>query len=185
VKEIITAPGIDSHLPVLKWAQRITGGAVLEFGGGMHSTAFLVDLDAFGLRTATIEADEEWRKLLRERWPDHHTFGPKATDLLLSLGWGVTLIDHGEGEWAWIDQRADALMAVRGHTRIALVHDWHIGPGHRDDLVGAWKHHAWFAPDDGTMHTAMCSDSVAVEEAEILGGRVYSGWEDAPSEWPN
>lgn len=180
---IITAAGIDSHLPVLRWAQEHSGdGSVLEFGGGMHSTAQLVKFEAEGFRTATIEADPEWRAWLKEQWPEH----PVHEDMrVLGQGWGTVLIDHGEGEWAWIDARAAALEACRGNALTALVHDWHIGPGHRGELVESWPHHGWFEPEDGTMHTAICSEVLDVKNAEILGGRIYTSWDDAPEVWPN
>jgi hypothetical protein len=77
------------------------------------------------------------------------------------------------------------LELVRPHCRVALVHDWHIGKGHRYDVVMSWQHYGWFAPDDGTMHTAICSDELSISDAEIPGGRIYTGWDDAPTEWPN
>lgn len=181
---IVTAPGIDSHLPVLRWAQKASSGSVLEFGGGLHSTSALVMWDWLGYRTATIEEDVRWRDYLAERYPTHRIVA-SATQELLAERWGVVLIDHGEGEWTWIDARAKALEAVRGFCQIAMVHDWHIGPGHRDDIVGSFRYHGWFAPDGNLMHTAICSDVIDVTKAEIVGGRIYTSWEDAPMEWPN
>lgn len=182
--KINTAKGTDSHLPVLAWAQAHTAGSVLEFGGGMYSTPQLVEWKRHGFRTATIEESPKWRAWMRDKWPNHRVYDRLTTELL-DEGWGVVLIDHGEGEWAWIDARAAALTAVRGHCEVALVHDWHIGPGHRGELVEEWAHHAWFAPYSGMMHTAICSDSVEVETARIPGGRIYTGWDNAPTEWPN
>ena len=63
------------------------------------------------------------------------------------------------------------MKSVRKHCAIALVHDWHIGKGHRDSLVKRFAHYGWFAPDEGLMHTAICSDLVWVEQASIPGGR--------------
>jgi hypothetical protein len=172
--------GTSSHLPVLQWACSQTRGPVLEFGGGLYSTAYLESLDR---ETCTIEAEPAWQQELRERWPDHH-IEPALTRRLLEHYWGVVLIDHGIGEWAWIDERAAALQQVRGFCEVALVHDWHIGPGHREDTVNAYSFHAWFAPDDGTMHTAMASDVLDVTHAVIPGGRVYTA-SDAPKDYPN
>lgn len=178
----VNADGVStaSHLPALRWAHETAGGSVLEFGGGLYSTAYLYELDALGVETATIEADPEWRDWLEETYPGHRVVAemPEGT-------WGTVLIDHGEGEWEWIDTRAAALEAVRGRCGIALVHDWHIGIGHRDDIVTAYTHHGWYAPDDGTMHTALCSDIYEVRGAQIEGGNVYTGWDDAPEEYPN
>ena len=75
------------------------------------------------------------------------------------------------------------LKRVRGNCAIVLVHDWHIGSGHRDDLVTAFEHHGWFAPDSGEMHTAICSDRVPIAGATIPGGYVYTSWDDAPGDW--
>lgn len=173
------AHGTASHLPVLRWAIEVAGHRVLEFGGGLFSTAVLHEFDPW---TVTIERDAEWHAKLVEDFPGHRITDNEA---VVAEGWDVALIDHGTGEWEWIDQRAAALTSCQGHVGIALVHDWHIGPGHRDDVVARFRFHAWFAPDDGSMHTAMASDIYDVADARIEGGAVYTTYANAPAEFPN
>ena len=179
----VEKPGTASHLPVLRWAQLEVqrygwGGSVLEFGAGRHSTSFLADLDRHGFPTASVETDEDWIAWARERFPDH-----SIGSHYLGEWWDVVLIDNGSNSDTWIEDRVKTLKAVRKHCAIVLVHDWHIGKGHHDNLVGSFKHHGWFAPDEGTMHTAIMSDLVWVENAQIPGGYVYTSWDDAPGDW--
>lgn len=174
--------GTASHLPVLKWAQAEVqehgwGGSVLEYGGGMFSTEFLHELDRLGFPTLTIEADPEWTEWLEKAYPGHRIVAKPPDDW-----WDVVLIDHGK-DGTWIDERAFALRAVRNRCGIALVHDWHIGRGHRERDVRAWRYHGWYAPDAGTMHTAIVSDHVDVGKAVIPGGYIYTDWDDAPGAW--
>ena len=178
----IREPGTSSHLPVLAWAQLEVqrhgwGGSVLEFGAGRHSTSFLADLERHGFPTASVEADPEWRAWVGERFPDH-----LVVDRWDGEWYDVVLIDCGNGA-DWVAERAATLKAVRGHCAIALVHDWHIGHGHRDNLVASFVHHGWYAPEGGTMHTAICSDLVWIESATIPGGYIYTSWDDAPGDW--
>lgn len=173
--------GTYSHLPVLRWAHETLGGSILEFGGGLYSTAYLYEEEQKGCKTVTVEQDPQWRAWLRERYPGHKVKArvevPKFFD--------VVLIDDGVGEWTWIDHRAKMLELMRGHFGIALVHDWHIGPGHRGELVESFRYHGWYAPADGRMHTAICSDTVELHPDAIPGGRIYTGWHDAPQDYPN
>lgn len=175
--------GTSSHLPVLKWAHTEVqrwgwGGSVLEFGAGRYSTSFLYDLGRHGFPTASIEPPGEWREHLEERFPGH-----RFDDRFDGEWWDVVLIDNGDQPDTWIAERTRALKQIRGKCAIALVHDWHIGPGHQGDLVTSFEHHGWFAPDERTMHTAIVSDRVEIAGASIPGGYVYTGWDDAPGHW--
>lgn len=174
--------GTSSHLPVLRWAcKAVPEGPILEYGGGLYSTPFFLGL---GREVVTIEEVPAWREYLEAQ--DSHQIEHEMTDEIFQRhDWAVVFIDHGRAPWEWIDQRADALENVRGKCAIALVHDWHVGIGHRDDVVARFMYHGWFAPNAGTMHTAMCSDSIDVRTAKIRGGRVYTGFFDAPEEFPN
>ena len=178
--------GTLSHLPVLKWAHTEVqrhgwGGSVLEFGAGRYSTAFLYDLERHGFPTLSIEPNGEWLKHLQPRFPEHRFEHSWDGDW-----WDVVLIDNDDGPASantWINERAVILKAVKGHCAIALVHDWHIGIGHRDDIVTSFEHYGWFAPENGEMHTAICSDRVPIAGVTIPGGYVYTGWDDAPGDW--
>jgi len=182
--------GIDSHLPALRWAlDAVPDGPVLEFGGGLHSTPAIINA---GRDLVTIEPHPDWRMWLRIKYGwEHHTYEVYESFYsgdLPQREWAVVLIDHQpyEGdEWSWLEARAEALSVVRGWCGIALVHDWHIGQGHHERLVRSYQHAAWYAPSDGSFHTALCSDSIDVAAATIQGGYVYATRDTAPKEFPN
>lgn len=161
---------------------------MLEFGGGLHSTKAILDA---GRDLVTIEPDPEWRRWLRIQYGwkhDTYEVWPEFGNNLAQIEWAVVFIDHQPyqgDEWSWLTARAEALAVVRGWTQLALVHDWHIGEGHMERVVRWYDYAAWYAPSDGSFHTALASDTLDVRQADIPDGYVYATQADAPSTFPN